>query len=242
VSEPILSRVSRIEARCEPFRWEWAEANRMLVMDHWERRRAAQPRLFNGPVLLAAEIGIMAGVLRATYFRTDYASFLAFKELGFPDPAVANGFAMAALVTTDEAYVLGVMSPHTANAGKIYFPGGTPDPSDLRQDGSVDLAGSVVRELREETGLGPDGCDFAQDWVVVRDGATLAMLKPARLRQPGAVVRTRILEDLARDDDPELSGVRLVRSAADIDEARMPRFIQTYLRWRFAGSPEPDQG
>jgi len=90
----------------------------------------------------------------ASYFETDFASFLAWRDWEFPDREVFNGFGMARCAAADGAFVMGEMGGHTANAGRIYFPAGTPDLDDIKGD-TVDIAGSVVREVGEETGLSP---------------------------------------------------------------------------------------
>lgn len=230
---PAIFAVTRVEADCRPRRWAWAEENAAAIATHWAARRALQPRLFDGPVLLATDIRVASEVLRATYFQTTYAPFLAFKDFGFPDDTVVNAFAMAALRGTCGAFVLGVMGPHTANAGNVYFPAGTPDLSDLRSDGTVDLAGSVVRELEEETALTAAEYAPAAEWHVVRDGATLALMRPVALPGEASAMRDLIRARLAREAESEFADIVLARDARDIDRARMPRFLQAYLAWAF---------
>ena len=43
--------------------------------------------------------------------------------VGAPPAAVCDCFGAAAIAAVDGAFLLGVMGPHTANAGRIYFPG-----------------------------------------------------------------------------------------------------------------------
>lgn len=233
MSDDTIVRVAKLEARCEARPWPWAERNRDAIAANWARRQATTPRLFNGRVLLVAEDAVERDTLRVTFFEVNYAAFLAWIDLGFPDRSVANGFAMGALQGADGAFVLGVMAANTANAGQVYFPAGTPDRSDLRPDGTVDLAASVTRELREETGLDEGDGIVGEDWIVVRSGALIAFLRPIRFAEPAEAVRQRILRNLERQNEPELSDVRLARSPADIDERVMPAYLRAFLRWSF---------
>ena len=72
-----------------------------------------------------------AACSRGAYLETDFASFLAWRDWGFPDRRCATASRMAALRSADGAFLLGVMGRHTATAGQIYFPAGTPDPTDI---------------------------------------------------------------------------------------------------------------
>jgi 8-oxo-dGTP pyrophosphatase MutT (NUDIX family) len=127
------------------------------------------------------------------------------------------------------AFILGVMGGHTANAGRIYFPAGTPDPDDLVGE-TVDLAGSVLRELREETGLGPEDVAVADGWTLIEAPARVACLKEVSVDGSADAIRSRILETLSHETQPELSDIRIVRSVKDIDDAAMPPFVSAYLR------------
>jgi 8-oxo-dGTP pyrophosphatase MutT (NUDIX family) len=70
------------------------------------------------------------------------------------------------------------MAPHTVNGGQIYFPAGTPDPSDV-VGGKVDLDASARRELFEETGVRAEETVVASTWTVVFAGSRIAWRRSA---------------------------------------------------------------
>lgn len=237
-----ITRASTIEARLVDHCWLWAEENAEEIRAHWDKRKADRPAMFNGRVLMIAEAEVEGDTLHARFFETDYANLLAWLDFGAPDRSVQNGFAMGALTSSDGAFVLGVMGPHTSQAGRVYFPAGTPDRGDLRPDGSVDLIGSITREIEEETGLTPENYAVAPDWILVRVDGYAALMREVRLPWPARTARDRILAHLARDAIPELATITIVRGQSDIDEAVMPTYLQAFLRWRFATrSSEGDQ-
>jgi 8-oxo-dGTP pyrophosphatase MutT (NUDIX family) len=231
---PLIARFDRIEAHCRPAEWAWATENRDRIDTHWRERKAVKPKMFNGRVLLVRELTVDRAC-RAVYFETDFADFLAWRDFGYPDPSITNGYAMGALQGSDGAYLCGVMRGDTANAGRVYFPSGTPDLSDLTPDGAVDLAGSVVRELEEETSLEPGEYQVAADWVVVHHWPAVAFFRTITLPEPADAAAERIRARIARQSDPELSDIRVIRGSGDIDPRVMPQSVQAFLRAAFDG-------
>ena len=234
----VVTPVKRIAARRIAEAWDWAEANRDRVAAHWAGLTRANPSLYNGRVLVRRRQELSGDSLSLDYVETDYASFIAFRDLGFPDPTTGNGFAMAALRAGDGAWLLGRMGGHTANAGKIYFPAGTPDPDDVLPDGTVDLAGSVMRELTEETGLAAEDVAITDRWTAVFAGARTAMMREVRAPGSAEAVRNRIRAFLAGEQTPELADICIVRTPDDIDPEAMPPFMQAFLRFSFTGEDE----
>jgi 8-oxo-dGTP pyrophosphatase MutT (NUDIX family) len=227
VSSTAIQRVTRLELKVGSFRWPFADERRAGIDAHFAAQQRDKPKLWNGRVLLARNPVIADGCFAADYFETDFASFLAWRDWGFPDKAVLNGFGMGALRSSDGAFALGEMGGHTANAGRIYFPAGTPDLDDIR-DGMFDVSGSVVREVEEETGLTPADYRAGQDWDCIDTGTSIALIRVLEVDMPGEALRAKIEANLARQTSPELSAIHLVRKRSDITAA-MPRFVTAWL-------------
>ncbi len=138
---------------------------------------------------------IDGAVFRGTFIEVDYASFLSWHDWGRPEAGVKDCFAQGALRSADGAFLLGVMARHTAHAGQIYFPSGTPDRSDI-VGATVDLEGSVWREMREETGLTSADVTAEHGWHTVLAGQRLAHIKVLQARETADALRARILRYL----------------------------------------------
>lgn len=222
-----VSKIDRLSLKFVPQPWSFAIERRAEIDAHFAGARRERPQLWNGQVLMMHRHRMEAGALVGEFLQTDFASFMTWRDWGFPEAGVVNCFSMGALRANDGAWIMGVMGAHTSAAGKIYFPAGTPDLTDI-VDGAVDLAGSVIREVAEETGLGPD--DFVEQggWHCVVDGSRIALMKVLQAHEPAEVLRRRILDHLARDEAPELADARIVRSRCDIDPM-MPRFVTDFL-------------
>lgn len=219
--------LDRLDLRLVPRRWPFAEQRRGEIDAYFADLRRERPALWNGRVLLLHEWTLAGGVLRGDFLEADFASYIAWRDWGFPDAMVKNCFAQGALRAADGAFLLGVMGAHTAGAGTIYFPSGTPDPKDVSH-GTVDLHASVVRELGEETGLTVDDVALEAGWHAVLSGARIALMKPMRSAEPATALRARILGYLARQASPELADIRIVRGPADLDPM-MPSFMTAFL-------------
>jgi 8-oxo-dGTP pyrophosphatase MutT (NUDIX family) len=236
---PAVFPVDRLELAYRPRAWAFAEENRASIERHFAACRENKPHLWNGRVLLLREYALCGRTMRGEFFEAEFASFLAWRDWGFPDRSVANCFAQGALRASDGAFLLGVMSPRTANAGRIYFPSGTPEPGDMRGD-RVDLAGSLMREVAEETGLTSEVFLPQRGWRAVPAGPRLALIKVLNAPQPAEALRERILGHVAADPAAELSDVRIVRDARDFDPM-MPDFVIAFLRdvWESGDAAAP---
>jgi hypothetical protein len=93
----------------------------------------------------------------------------------------------------------------------------------------------VARELAEETGL--TAVDYRADshWDCVVSGRSIAMIRILNVDTSGEALRARIEANLARQVQPELSAIHLVRDVGDLTAA-MPRFVTAFIEAQFSAS------
>lgn len=223
---PVIA-VERLDLRFAPRPWAFADDRRAAIDAHFAALRRDKPALWNGRVLILHDYALAGATLSGSYLETDFASFIAWRDWGWPDRSVHNCFGLAALRACDGAFLLGVMAEHTANAGRIYFPGGTPDPDDVF-DGTVDLGANVIRELAEETGIGAADVTVEPGWHATIAGQRIGLMKVLHSPLPAESLRDRVRDFLARQAKPELADVRIVRGREDFTPL-MPNFVTAFL-------------
>jgi len=227
-----IHRVTQLDLKFQPWSWPFADERRADIDAHFAIKQREKPKIWNGRILLARNPVFTGDRFSATYSEVDFASFLAWRDWGFPDKGVFNGFGMGALRCSDGAFVLGEMGQHTANAGRIYFPSGTADLNDI-SDGAVDMSGSVGREVEEETGLTSADYRAGAHWDCVVSDAVVAMIRILEVDSSGAALQARIEANLARQSQPEFSAIHLVRASSDLTSA-MPRFVTAFIEQQLA--------
>jgi hypothetical protein len=166
--------ISRLELAFAPRPWAFAEERRDDIARHFDQLKQVKPALWNGGMLLLHDYAIEGDVFRGAYFETDYASFVAWRDWGFPDATVRHCFSLGALRASDGSFLLGVMNSHTLNAGKIYFPTGVPDRSDMISltEPSILLAAYDAKWLKRP-GLMPTPTSLSRLGIASPPGHTL---------------------------------------------------------------------
>jgi len=224
-----VTRVERLDLMLSDRPWPFAVERRAEIDADFAKRCRANPHLWNGKVLLLHRYSIADAVFHGEFLTADYASLLAWKSWAPPDAGVFNAFSAIAVVSSDGAVLLGEMGPSTANAGKIYFPCGTPDMDDVSQ-GQVDFEHSAARELEEETGLDTRTLDVEPGWLIVKTGILIAAIKVAHARENAATLTGHAERYIASERQAELSAIHMIRNLAEVTD-KMPDFVRAFVEY-----------
>lgn len=226
-----LARAARLRCVLETHDWDFDRDLSGKIDAHWEKRTRANPALYDGRVLLAHHAGPAdedGETFSVKFFETRFSRFLAWREFGFPGAGVYNCFSMPALRSADGAFLVGEMGPRHSVPGALYFPGGNPEPIDLR-DGLVDLEGCLLRELYEETGVVAGGEQVEPDWTIVSAGPRIACIKIISSPEPAAAIQAEVDRYLASQDDPELAAAHMISRRSDLARPRLLEFVRAFL-------------
>ena len=82
---PVIHRVSVLDLVVEAWTWPFAETRRAEIAAHFADKQREKPAMWNGRVLLGRNPVFSGDRFSASYFETDFASFLAWRDWGFPD-------------------------------------------------------------------------------------------------------------------------------------------------------------
>lgn len=185
-------------------------AERASIAREWEKALAEKPKMFDGRVLLGESAEVRDGALEVAFREVGFSLMIWRRTLPAETRPLLNVFGAAAVVSRDGAVLLGRMGDHTANAGRVYFPCGTPDLGDVVGE-RVDLDGSIARELKEETGLGEADASPTDRRLAVFHGPLVAYVRVYRSVLDADAMLAKVRAHLAADPEPELSEVVMKR-------------------------------
>jgi 8-oxo-dGTP pyrophosphatase MutT (NUDIX family) len=225
---PTILELDRVEMGVEPASYAFTASERAAIDAYYAGKLQANPELWNGRVLILAAHRFEGRTLLGRYAESDYASLLWLIGGNPPHPRARLCFSMGALRGADGGFVLVRMAAWTANAGRIYFAAGTPDPSDLTPDGRVDLEGSMLREFEEETGLAASEVRLAPTWTALYDERRIALMRQLVAREEAEVLAARIRAFAAGEERSEIDEVFVMRGPDDFREGTTP-FLRAYL-------------
>lgn len=199
--------IAGTDMRFVPGDWPMPVAMRAEVPEAWARMLAKNSHIWDGRILgfTPPEIGA-DGILRCEAREDAYSAFLTWREAGFPPIGVFHIFGTALIVSSDNALVMGVMGGQTANAGRVYPPGGSLEPRDVRPDGVVDADACIATELWEETGLRVDEARIGARLAII-EAPRLSIARVFRFDEPAGTLIARIRANLDRQDERELADV-----------------------------------
>lgn len=229
--------VDRLICRRVDYSWPYERDNAVAIRRHWNARLRQTPSMYDGRVLLANRVEIKTdgagSSLQMDVFETSFSAFLVWRETGWPDRSVFNCFSMPAVRSSDGGFLVGEMTSDHSVAGALYFPCGTPDPSDLDHDEGVDLLGSLMRELAEETGLDANRGALQPHWTIVVDGQRIACIRTIDWPEAAAPLVAEARGRIAAQKRPELANVHIFTTRSVLSDPRLPPYMTTFLRRAF---------
>ena len=224
-SEDGIRFVAGADISVDPAPWQFAMENAAKVSRFWRKAVDEKPSLHDGQVFMLTRWSMDGDRFRGVAQPTNYASFLYWRDLGYPEVGARNCFGSAVLRSKEGYVVCGRNAPHTLTAGLVYPPGGSFGPEDVSGDG-LDVDRNIARELLEETGLHAAAARREPGYLCVRDGPRISLAAQLVYDIAATELRQSILDFIAADAEPELDEVVVFRRRAFLRHHRMPAYAR----------------
>lgn len=217
-------------------RWSYMSEHAAAIERHWALRSAANPHFFNGRIFALASGAVAGDRFTGRLAAIDFKSFLHWRENGYPQTGFRDAFGSALVRSSQGHVLLGRQKPGHLNNGLAYPPGGFIDAQDVAADGRVDVGANAARELAEETGLDPAVFTRAPGFWLTQLGPQVSFASEFRSKLDTDALEAAWKRAMRHAADPELDGVVVVRSVADLDET-IAAFARALVRAVFAAGP-----
>ncbi len=213
--------------------WAYAVERRREIMAEFENQQAANSGYFNGPIQVLLDHQVERETFSGEFASSDFASFIYWRAHGHGDDTVRDCFGCAIVRSREGHVLLGVQSGGNLNAGRAYCPSGFIDQADVRRDGTIDIDGSIAREIAEETGLDLGALTRTPGYILVAAQSSIAIGVEYRSHLCSDELHAEVTANLARQDEPELAGIVLVGAAEEIEgwptTAHIPPLLRALL-------------
>lgn len=232
---PAILRASEAELRLQPGRHPFERDNSAAIARHWQGELAANPKLFDGQVVLFSSLVLVEGRLAGRCHLVSYSTLLYWRAV----PGMRKGehvFAHAVPVSADGKLLAIRMGSHTANAGQVYFAAGSFEPQDFR-DGRADIDANMRREVAEETGLDLGAMRPEPALHILRWQDGTAILRRFFAAESADELAARVRAHVAGENEPEIEGP-VVIGAADEAPTGLASHMPPILEWHFGASSE----
>lgn len=224
-----VASITALRLCASPQPWDYAVRNCAAIDEHWRSVIATGASYFNGNVYLTSDVVRDGSSLNAQLSPVEFKAYLYWRDQGYPDVGMLDGFGSGLIRSRDGDIVLVRQRPGNINSGLYYLPGGFIDPRDVGADGTVDIRASVNREVLEETGLGSADLCLDTGFWVTRAGSQLSFAVGLRSALDSDDLLAQIRLHIRDHPDGELDDAIAVRRASDCFELPMPLYARLLL-------------
>lgn len=223
-----IKQLATVSLTVAPERWTFESKNHSRIEKFWERASGENPTLHNGQVYMLTQWSLKSDRLEGMVQPASYASFLYWRERGYPETGARNCFGSSILQSREGHVLFGRMAPRTATAGLVYPVGGSFGDEDVRE-GMLHVDTNIERELLEETGLRPQQARREGGYIGVEEGPRISLAARFVFDCTSSDLRQRIQNHLDMCDDPELDEIVIFRRRTFARHHRMPEFARMLI-------------